>query len=100
MNNVINNNYSRAPQRERNINNEVFGERLISFFCVIIAFFENEAVSALCRMTGVAFIAVGTFFYASAVIGGALSPMGILLYGALLIGASAIVFRTKTVKGE
>ncbi len=100
MNNVINNNYKRVSQSERNINNEVFGERLISFFCIIIAFFENEAISALCRLTGIALLAVGTFFYASAVMSGALSPVGILLYGALLIGASAIVFRTKTVKGE
>lgn len=87
-------------QRESNINNEAFGERLISFFCIIIAFFESAAVAAICRMTGVALIAVGTFFYASAVMTGALSPIGILLYGALIIAAAAIIFRTKPVKGE
>ena len=58
MNNVINNNYSRAAQRENNRYNETSGERLISFFCVIIAFFENEAVSALCRAIGLALLAV------------------------------------------
>ena len=100
MNNVINNNYSRAAQRKNNRYNETSGERLISFFCIIIAFFENEAVSALCRAIGVAALAVGTYFYASAVMSGALSPVGILLYGALLIGASAIVFNTKAIKGE
>ncbi len=100
MNNVINNNYSRAAQRRNNRYNETSGERLISFFCVIIAFFENEAVSALCRTIGIAAIAVGTYFYASAVMSGALSPVGILIYGALLIGASALVFNTKTIKGE
>lgn len=100
MNNVINNNYSRPAGRENNRYNETSGERLISFFCLIIAFFENEFVCALCRMTGIAAIAVGCFFYASAVMSGALSPVGILLYGALIIGASALVFRTGTVKGE
>ncbi len=100
MNNVINNNYNRAPRRETNRYNETSGERLISFFCIIIAFFENEAVAALCRMAGVALIAVGTFFYASGVMSGALSPVGILVYGALLIGAASLVFRTGTVKGE
>ena len=100
MNNVINNNYNRVSQKALNINNEALGERLISFFCIIIAFFANEVVSALCRMTGVALIAVGTFFYASAVVSGALSPVGVLLRGALLIGAAAIVFRAKAVKDE
>ena len=100
MNNVINNNYNCVSQRENNKYNETFVERLISFFCLVIAFFENEVVSAICRLTGVALITVGTFFYASAVLGGTLSPIGILLYGALLIGASAVVFGTKTVKGE
>lgn len=100
MNNVINNNYGRAQSGKTERYNETSGERLISFFCLIIAFFENEIVSAFCRMTGIALIAVGFFFYASAVMGGTLSPVGILLYGALLIGASAIVFRTGTVKGE
>ena len=100
MNNVINNNYNRSVQRKNNRYNETFGERLISFFCIVIAFFENEAVSALCRTIGVALIAVGTYFYASAVMSGTLSSVGILLYGALLVGASAVVFGTKTVKGE
>ena len=100
MNNVINNNFSRAVQRENNRYNEPSGERLISFFCIIIAFFENEAISALCRTIGLALLAVGTYFYTSGVMRGALSPVGILLYGALLIASAAVVFKTKTVKGE
>ena len=100
MNNVINNNYSRAAQRENNRYNETSGERLISFFCIIIAFFENEAVSALCRSIGLALLAAGTYFYTSGVMSGALSPIGILLYGALLIASATVVFKTKTVKGE
>jgi len=100
MNNVINNNYGRAQRRENNRYNETAGERLISLFCIIIAFFENEAVAAFCRMTGLALIAVGFFFYASSVMSGALSPIGIIAYGALLVGASALVFRTKSFKGE
>ena len=100
MNNVINNNYSRAAQRENNRYNETSGERLVSFFCIIIAFFESEAISALCRTIGLALLAVGTYFYASGVMSGALSPVGILLYGALLIASAAVVFKTKTVKGE
>ena len=100
MNNVINNNYNREAQRKDNGYNETLVERFISLLCVIIAFFENEAVCALCRAVGLALLAVGTYFYISGVMSGALSSIGTVLYGAVLIGASAIVFKTKAVKGE
>lgn len=100
MNNVIDKKYNTVSRNERNIYSEASGERLISFFCVIIAFFENELVGALCRAIGLALLAAGTFFYASGVMSGALSAVGTVIYGVLLIGAAALVFRTKTVKGE
>ena len=98
MNNVINNNYNRAPRRENNIYNETFGERLVSFFCLVIAFFEHEAVSALCRLVGCALLAVGVFFYVPCVMNGTLSVVGTAFYGMILIAGAALVFRTKTVR--
>ena len=99
MNNVINKNCN-CTRRESGIYNETLGEKLISFFCVIIAFFENEAVAAFCRMTGVALLAVGSFFYASAVMSAELSAVGVLFYGALLVCAAAVVFGTGTLRKD
>ena len=100
MNNVINRNYNRNTGRENNIYNEAFGERLVSFFCLVIAFFENNAVDAICRMIGALAIAVACFFYVSGVMAGTLSVLAIAFYGALIIAASAFVFRTKSVSSR
>ncbi len=100
MNNVIDRNFSRVSRREDNIYNEALGERLISFFCLVIAFFENNAVDALCRVIGAVAIAVACFFYVSGVMTGALSFLAVALYGSLIIAASAFVFRTKSVKSR
>lgn len=100
MNNVIDRNYPPVSHREANIYKEALGERIISFFCLVIAFFENNAVDAVCRMIGAAAIAVACFFYASAVMAGTLSVLAIALYGALIVAASAFVFRTKAVKNR
>ncbi len=100
MNNVINRNYTPVSSREANTYNEAFGEKLISFFCLVIAFFENNAVDALCRVIGAAMIAVACFFYVSGVMAGTLSLLAIAFYGALIIAASAFVLRTKTVKNR
>ncbi len=78
--------------------NETFYERMISFFCMVIAFFENKIVDTLCRLIGGAAVAVGIFFYISAVMGGSIGAVEILIFGALLIGASAFVFRTGSVR--
>ena len=100
MNNVIKNNYNRNACRENNKYNVALLEKLISFFCIVIAVFENEAVTAICHAIGIAAVATGTFFYASAIVGGTLSVTAALLYGALLIAVSALVFNVKSVKGE
>lgn len=80
------------------IYNEAFGEKLISFFCLVIAFFEDRAVDTVCRILGGAAIAVGIFFYVSAVTAGSLGIASIVVYGAMIIAASAFVFRTGAVK--
>jgi hypothetical protein len=80
------------------IYNEAFGEKLISFFCLVIAFFEDRAVDTVCRILGGAAIAVGIFFYVSAVTAGSLGITSIVVYGAMIIAASAFVFRTGAVK--
>lgn len=100
MNNVIDRNFNTVSSRDARVYNEVFGEKMISFFCLVIAFFENNAVDAICRMIGAVAIAVACFFYASAVMSGALSVIGVTAYGALIIVASAFVFRTKCVKNR
>ena len=100
MNNVINRNYIPASHREADIYKEALGEKIISFFCLVIAFFENNAVDAVCRMIGGLLVAVACFFYISSVMAGALSILGGAFYGALIIAASAFIFRTKTVKNR
>ncbi len=100
MNNVINRNYTPVSHREANIYKEALGEKIISFFCLVIAFFENNAVDAVCRIIGAVAIAVACFFYISAVMAGSVSVLAIVFYGALIIAASAFVFRTKTVKNR
>ena len=100
MNNCIDRNYNCIPSREERVYNEAFGEKLISFFCLVIAFFENSIVESVCRVLCGLLVAVGIFFYVSGVMSGALSLVGIIAYGAILIGASALVFKTKTVKCE
>ena len=100
MNNVIDRNYSPVSRKEADIYNEAIGEKIITFFCLVIAFFENNAVDAVCRMIGAVAIAVACFFYVSGVMSGALSVLGIAFYGALIIAASAFVFRTKDVKNR
>lgn len=100
MNNVIDRNFSRVSCREDNIYNEALGERIISFFCLVIAFFENNAVDAICRMIGAVLIAVASFFYVSGVMAGTLSVLAIAFYGVLIIAASAFVFRTKSISSR
>ncbi|MBQ2240739.1 MAG: hypothetical protein II319_01215 [Clostridia bacterium] len=100
MNNVIDRNYTPVSRREDNIYNEAFGEKIISFFCLVIAFFENNAVDAICRMIGALAIVVACFFYVSGVMAGTLSVLAIAFYGALIIAASAFVFRTKSVSSR
>lgn len=100
MNNCIDRNYNRVSSREERVYNEAFGERLISFFCLVIAFFENSIVESVCRILCGALVAVGIFFYVSGVMSGALSLVGIVAYGAILIASSALVFKTKTVRCE
>lgn len=98
MNNCIDRNYNSVSRREERAYNEAFGEKMISFFCLVIAFFENSIVETVCRLLCGALIAVGIFFYVSGVMSGALSLLGIVAYGAILIASSALVFKTKTVK--
>lgn len=100
MNNVIDRNYTPVSRREEHIYNEALGERIISFFCLVIAFFENNAVDAICRMIGAVAIAVACFFYVSGVMAGTLPALAIVFYGALIIAASAFVFRTKSVSSR
>lgn len=94
MNNVIDRNYNRNTGRENNIYNEAFGERLVSFFCIIIAFFESSAVNAICRVVCAAAVLTGIFFYVSALIAGTLAVSSVLIYGFVLIAASALLFKT------
>jgi magnesium-transporting ATPase (P-type) len=94
MNNVIDRNYNRNTGRENNIYNEAFGERLVSFFCIIIAFFEGSAVNAICRVVCAVAVLTGIFFYVSALIAGTLAVSSVLIYGFVLIAASALLFKT------
>lgn len=98
MNNVIDKKYMLVSHGESEIYKEALGERIISFFCLVIAFFENNAVDAICRMVGAVLIAVSCFFYISGIMAGSISLFAMLFYGALIIGAAAFVFRTKCVK--
>lgn len=98
MNNCIDRNYNCIPRREERVYNEAFGEKIISFFCLVIAFFENSVVESVCRILCGSAVAVGIFFYVSGVMSGALSIVGIVAYGAILVAASAFVFKTKAVK--
>ncbi len=66
---------------------------MISFFCLVIAFFENKIVDTVCRLLGAAAVAVGIFLYISAVMGGIFGVVETLLFGALLVAASAFIFR-------
>ena len=94
MNNVIDRNYNSNTGRENNIYNEAFGERLVSFFCIIIAFFESSAVNAICRVVCAVAVLTGIFFYVSALIAGTLAVSSVLIYGFVLIAASALLFKT------
>ena len=94
MNNVIDRNYNRNTGRENNIYNEAFGERLVSFFCLIIAFFESAVVNTVCRFACAAAVITGIFFYVSALMAGTLTVSSVLIYGFVLVAASAIVFKT------
>ena len=51
-------------------------------------------------MIGALAIAVACFFYVSGVMAGTLSVLAIAFYGALIIAASAFVFRTKSVSSR
>lgn len=94
MNNVINRNYNCNSGRDNSIYNEAFGERLVSFFCVVIAFFENAFISTLCRAIAAAAVLAGIFCYVSALMAGSLSFAAILVYAVLLVAASALIFKT------
>ena len=94
MNNVINRNYNCNSGRENNIYNEAFGERLVSFFCLIIAFFESAVVNTVCRFICGAAVITGIFFYVSALMAGTLTVSSVLIYGFVLVAASALVFKT------
>lgn len=94
MNNVINRNYNRNAGRENNIYNEAFGERVISFFCLIIAFFESSVVNTVCRIACAAAVLTGIYFYVSALMAGTLAVSSVLIYGFVLVTASALVFKT------
>ena len=96
MNNVIDRNYNRNTGRENNIYNEAFGERLVSFFCLVIAFFENAIVSTVCRIACAVAVLTGIFFYVSALMAGTLAVSSVLIYGFVLVTASALVFKTDT----
>ena len=69
-------------------------------FMAMIAFFENNVVDAVCRMIGAVVLAVACFFYASAIMAGTISAFAIVIYGALIIAASAFTFRTNAVKNR
>ncbi len=98
MNNCINRNYNNGMSRNTSVYNEAFGERLIAFFCLVIAFFEDRIVDTVCRILCGAAVAVGIFFYISALMAGALTVAAIAVYGALIIAASAFVFRSGAVR--
>ncbi len=98
MNNCIDRNYNCEMSGNTSVFNEAFGEKLISFFCLVVAFFEDRIVDTVCRIVCGASLAVGVFFYVSAVMAGALSVASIAVYGALIIAASAFVFRTGAVR--
>lgn len=98
MNNCIDRNYNNGMSKNASVYNEAFGERLISFFCLVIAFFEDRIVDTVCRILCGAAVAVGIFFYVSAVMAGALTVVSIAVYGALIVAASAFVFRTGAVR--
>jgi len=97
MNNVIDRNYNSNTGRENNIYNVSLGERLIAFFCLVIAFFEDRIVNTVCRLIGGAVVMVASVFYASALMAGSLSLTEIVIYGLLLIAASALTFRVNPV---
>ncbi len=100
MNRCIDRNFNHDIGGEAHVYNEAWGEKIISFFCLVIAFFENSIVASVCRLLGGSAVAVGIFFYISGVMSGALSLGSIAVYGILLIAASALVFKTKTLKSE
>ncbi|MGM9643067.1 MAG: hypothetical protein ACI3XI_07640 [Eubacteriales bacterium] len=89
MNNCI-------ERKNNRVYSEAHAEKIVSFVCVIIAFFENEIVATSCRLIGAAAIAVGIFFYACAVMGGTIGALEIVFFGAAIIAASALVFKIKT----
>lgn len=100
MNNCMDRNFNNTARVNLREYNEAFGERIIAFFCLIIAFFENSVVDAVCRVAGGCALAVGVFFYASSVMGGTASAAEVILYGALLVASSALVFRSSAKRSE
>lgn len=97
MNNVIDRNNTRNTIKASNIYNEAFGERLVAFFCLVIAFFEDRIVNTVCRLIGGAIIMIASVFYTLALMEGSLSLGAIVIYGLLLIAASALTFRVSSV---
>ena len=93
MNNCMDRNFNNTKHLMSRNDNNSMGEKIIAFFCFIIAIFEISAVDAVCRVLLGCAVAVGAFFYASAVMGGTVSFIGALLYGALIVAAAAFVFR-------
>lgn len=89
MNNCI-------ERKNNRVYNEVSAQKVISFVCVIISFFENVMVQTACRLLAATAIAVGIFFYACAVMGGTIGALEIVFFGAVIIAASALVFRIGT----
>ena len=94
MNNVINRNYNCNSHVENNTYNEAFGEKLVGFFCLVIAFFESAVVNTVCRTVCAVAVFVGIVCYVSALMAGSLTVTSILVYALLLIAASALVFKT------
>ncbi len=90
---------NRCYERENDrVYNEDLGEKVISFFCLVIAFFENKIVDAVCRIIGMIAVCVSIFFYASAVMTGSVGFFGTVLFGALIISVSAFMFRSKSAR--
>ncbi len=91
MNNCI-------ERKKDRVYNETLGEKIFAFACLIVAFFENSIVDIACRIIGASAVAVGMFFYISAVMAGSLGALETVFFGGIIIAFSAIVFKVKTAK--
>ncbi len=91
MNNCI-------ERKNTTVYNEDIGEKAVTFFCFVIAFFENSAVDAVCRMLGAAAVAVSIFFYVSAVMAGSMGIVSAVVFAAAIIAASAFIFRPRSAR--